>query len=277
MTQKNLRRLFLASGLALAAGISPLQAELPSLSDTEWITYFVGFQNRKLRFGITGKGHGILQIIGKKGQPLSQRLSMPVDFMVEETRPDGTKALLPLLPDTLESAKPAAKEIKDLTFRGKVKGDAEVEIFLTEERGGLSFGGRILSPGIVKNPLRCVIVVKIPDAYHDAKKTGDKKIEKAFADKIKNDRVTVTTAAGKRMKYDTDKAPTKPMEDALSAVETEFGSYEDQKVVAAAGANSSLKLVAPPASPLNGGFQIQWSADPAKDPDGKSRLRVEVK
>ena len=277
MTQKTLRRLFFTTGLAVLSVTSPLHAELPSLSETEWINYFVGFQNRKIRFGITGKGRGSLQIIGKKGQPLSKRLAMPVDFLVEETRPDGTKALLPFLPTTLESSKPAFNEIKDLTFRGKVKGDAEAEIFLTEEHGALSFGARILSSGTVKNPLRCVIVVKMPSAYASTTKTGDKKAEKAFADKIKNDRVIVTTADGKRVKYKTDEALTKPMEDPLSAVESEFDSYEGHKVLFVASPNSALKVTVPPANPLNHGFQIQWTPDPAKDPDGKARLRVEVK
>ena len=269
------------AGLMAMGGISPVQAELPGLSDTEWIGYFVGFQSKKVQFGLSTKGRATLKIIGAKGVPLSQRMSLAVDFAVEEMRPDGTKYVHFIVPESLESSQPASKELKNVTFHGKVKGDATFEVMMDENKGVISLGGRLLTTGTVKNPLRFAINVKVPDAYPSAKKGGDKKLEKAFAEKTKGDRLVLTMADGKRTKVDLGKPTNVGSKDvygvAISGAELEFGSYEGKKLEFAAGENSTISIGNPPTGPLNEGFILSWIADPAKDTDGKARLTIEVK
>src|SRR6478752_626943 len=101
---KNRAAGWFVAGVIAAAGVMPASAELPGLSGKEWPGHFVGFQNRKFQFGITAKGAGVLKVIGKKGEPVSKSLNIPVNFVVEEIKPDGTTTTRSILPESLESA-----------------------------------------------------------------------------------------------------------------------------------------------------------------------------
>lgn len=263
-------------------GISPVSAELPGLEEREWLGYFVGFQNRKFQFAITSQGKAAIKVIGKKGEPLAKKLTIPIEFLVEEIRPNGKPSVKNLMPETLESAQAATLKPQQIVIRGKVTGEASFEVFVNEDRGVISLGGRLLDPGtLTKNPLRFSIRVKFPDAYPNAKATGDKKEEKELKEKSKNDRLQLSWTEGTRVRQATDKpvaAGSKEINGpGIAAMQVEFSSYDEKKFEFTASPSSKMTLSGGPAAPLHQGFTVTWLADPAKDPEGKARFSFEVK
>ena len=256
-------------------------AELPGLNEKEWLGYFVGYENKKFHFGISGKGRGVIKPVVQKGELISKQLWVAVDFRVEETKPDGTTAVRAILPETLESAQPATNEPKKIVFKGKVKGGGSFEVFVDEEKGVIFLGGRLVDPGTAKNPLKFSIQADFPDAYPRVKKAGDKKAEDAFEERIKNDRLQLTWTDGKRVKPQTDKALDAASKEVtgpgISALQVEFSSFQERKIGLVAAANSTMALVNPQSAPLHEGFTAVWTADAVKDPEAKARLAIEVK
>ena len=271
-----------AVGCLGLTGISPVSAELPGLGEKEWLGYFVGFQNRKFQFAITSHGKAAIKVIGKKGEPLAKNLTIPVEFLVEEIRPNGKPSVKTLIPETLESAQAATLKPQQIVIRGKVTGDASFEVFVNEDRGVISLGGRLLDPGtLTKNPLRFSIRVKFPDAYPNTKAAGDKKEAKELEEKSKNDRLQLSWTDGTRIKQPTDKpiaASSKEINGpGIAAMQVEFSAYDEKKFEFTAAQSSKMTLSGGPAAPLHEGFTVTWMADPAKDPDAKARLSFEVK
>ena len=264
------------------AGILPAAAELPILQEKQWLGYFVGFENKKFTFGITGQGKAAINVIGKKGEPLNRKLAVQVDFVIEEVLANGKTTQRYLVPETLESTQSATSKPKDVVFRGKVKGDAEFEVSMTEDRGVISLGGRLLNPGtLTKNPLRFSIRMKFPEAYPYEKEGGDKKQEKAFESKTQNDRIQLIWADGKRLKPSTTESVDAGSKEingpGITAAQIEFSSYQENKFLVTATPNSLLSLSNSKAGPLHGGFFLNWTPDPVKDPENKARLQFEVK
>ncbi len=264
------------------AGILPVSAELPSMNEKAWLGYFVGVKNNKFQFGVTSQGKATLMVIGKKGEPMTGKLAIPVEFRIDETLPDGKIVAHKLLPETLESAQPATDKPKGVVIRGKVKGDASFEVTVDEARGGISLGGHLIEPGtLTKNPLRFCIEVRFPNVYADAKKDGDKKVVKAFEDKTKGDRVQVAWADKKRKKLDTAESIDATSKDingeGIVATEVEFASYDDRKFEFTATENSLMTLSNKQPGALRDGFSLTWAADPAKDPQARCRLNLEMK
>lgn len=271
-----------AVGCLGLTGISPVSAELPGLEEKDWLGYFVGFQNKKFQFAITSQGKAAIKVIGKKGEPLAKKLTIPVEFLVEEIRPDGKASVKNLMPETLESAQPATLKPQQIVIRGKVTGEASFEVFVNEDRGVISMGGRLLDPGtLTKNPLRFSIRLKFPDAYPSAKEAGDKKEEKELKKKLKNDRLQLSWTDGTRVRQPTDKAVDAGSKEingpGIAAMQVEFSSYDEKKFEFTASPSSTMTLAGGPAAPLHQGFTLTWLADAAKDPEGKARLSFEVK
>lgn len=282
MISGNRRMGLIAASLIGATGILPVSAELPGLSEKEWLGHFVGFGNKRFQFGVTTQGKAAIRVTGKKGEPLNQRLAIAVDLLVEEILPDGKITVKQIMPETLESAQAATDKPKNIVFHGKVKGDASFEVFINEDGGAISLGGRLLDPGTLKkNPLRFSIRLKFPHAYPNEKANGDKKKAKAFEDKIKNDRLQLTWTDGKHVKQSTAgkvEAGAKEINGpGIAAAQIEFRSYEDKQFELVASAPSSMALSNARTGPLHEGFFLTWTSDPAKDPEGKARITIAVK
>jgi len=261
-------------------GVAPVSAELPTMDEKEWLGYFVGVKTRSFQFGFIGDGKALLRLIGDKG-PLNQKLSIPVEFKIEETMPDGKTISRTINPATLESAQAATDKPKDVVIKGHVTGGIGFEVFVSEEQGGVSLGGRLLEPAALKNPTRFSIVTKIPNAYPDATAAADKKAAKALEDKTKDDKLQLNWTDGKRTKF----AASEPVEagskevngPGITGVMIDFSSYKGKKILLTASPNSSIALSNATKQPLAEGFTIIWTANSAKDPGAKARLLIGVK
>jgi hypothetical protein len=278
----NLRIVVLAASLIGGAGIQPVSAELPGLGEKKWLGHFIGFENKKFEYGFTVQGRSLIRVIGAKDVPVIQKLAIQVDFLVEEILPDGKTYVRFIVPESLESAQAAGNDPKNVVIRGKVKGDAAFEVSVNEDHGVISLGGRLVDRGtLVKNPVRFSIRVKFPNAYPYAKKGGDRKEAKAFAEVTKNDRIQLTWTDGKRVKLPTDKPADGGSKEVngpgIASAQIEFSPYDRKKVECTASENSLLTLSTEQAAPLHDGFSLTWVADPAKDPEGRARLSLDVK
>lgn len=271
-----------AVGLLGVTGFSPVSAQLPSLSEKDVLGYFVAADSKSLQFRIAADGKASIKVLDSKGDPVNNELTIPVVFTVEETLPDGKTIARKIIPESLESAQPATLKPKDLTIKGKVTGDIGFEVFVSEDRDGIFLGGHLLNPAEMKNPTRFAIEVRIPNAVPKGKPDEDgKKAAKELEDKMKDDKVQLVWTDGKKGKITGDKAVEGSSKEVtgsgITTASVEFGTYKERKILVTAAPNSSIRLVNPSARPLPEGFSLFWSADPAKDPQNKARVVIEVR
>ena len=272
----------IAVGLLGVVGVFPVSAELPSLSDKEVLGYFVAADNKSFEFRIAADGKTSIKVLDSKGVPVNNELVIPIVFTIDETTPDGKTTSRKIIPESLESAQAATLKPKDITIKGKVTGEIGFEVFVTEDRGAITLGGHLLNPAGLKNPTRFSIEVRIPDAMPKVKADEDaKKAAKELEEKIKDDRVQLVWTDGKKAKIAGDE----PVEGSskevtgpgITAAAIEFGAFKERRIQVAATPNSSMRLTNPSKRPLVEGFSLFWSADPAKDPQAKARVTIEIK
>lgn len=212
-----------------------------------------------------------------------------LQFLAQETLPDGSVRDLLMKPDTLESADPATDKLKKTVFRSKLTdqatGQPTLEVTLEIASGTILANARITDKGAFdKNPLRPVIRAAFRPFYVDEnsqKEKWDEKQIKEFEKRIGKDSVTLKRLDGKRVKLGcADKTDPNSKEvngTGSSSAEVEIGAYQNRKIEFLAAPNSSLTLGYTAPLPLHNGFYLQWSADPAKDPDGKAKLAIRIK
>ncbi|MEO5715115.1 MAG: hypothetical protein ABIT37_16675 [Luteolibacter sp.] len=287
MNVRSFRAGFVACLLAGVSGADSARAELPSLDDRKWVGCFLAHESKQYQFSVTTQGRGKIEVIGQKGDPVSSKLAVSVDFQIQETLPDGKVVAKSVKPETLESTQAATTKLNNIVIRGKVAGDAGFEACVSEEKGAVSVGGKLLEQGTLKNPLRFVIRVNFPDAYASAKekkadpKEDAKKAARAFEQRIEKDRLQLKWTDGKSHKQDLAanvEAGSKEINGpGIAALSLEFSSYQEKKFILLASENSSMTLSNASSKPLNTGFAVIWAADPGKDPEGKARLSIEAK
>lgn len=281
MIAKKIRVSALTVGLFGLAGVVPLLAQLPTLSDKENLGYFVVARSKSSQFGIGSDGKATIRVLDNKGQTVSSKLTIDVNFNVTETMPDGKKVVRKINAESLESAQEPTDKPKNVVIKGKVTGDVEFEVMVSEERGAIMLGGRLLNPGALKNPTQFSIEVEFPNFYPEPTKDGDKKDAKQLEDKIKGDKVQLTWTDGKRVKIPASKAVEGASQEVtgpgISAATVESSAFKDRKIQLTASPNSSMTASNPATRPLSEGFSLNWTADLAKDPEGKARLAIEVR
>ncbi|MEO8615302.1 MAG: hypothetical protein ABI600_09190 [Luteolibacter sp.] len=279
---------FAAMIVGVSAGFTA-KGELPSLDDRKWVGNFVVLEGRNFEFTLASQGKARISAMGKKGLPISDRLAVSLDFLVQETLSDGKIVTKAVQPASLESSQPATLKPKDIVIRGKVTGDAGFEAYITEDRGAISVGGKLLNLGtLTKNPLRFAIRASFPNPYGDAKgkatendKSALKKEAKAMEKTMQKDRLQLKWIDGKSTKLEliepVDASSKEVNGPGIAALSAEFSTYQDKKFILTASENSSMTLSNSAPKPLNGGFVVIWMADPVKDPGAKARLTVDVK
>jgi hypothetical protein len=284
MTKRAMKAGVGAVALLGVTGVFPVSAQLPSLTDKDHLGYFVAADRRNFQFRIDSNGKAVVNVLDGKGQPLNKDYAIAVAFNVEETMPDGKTISRKFTAESLQSEQEATTKPKDLTIKGKVTGDIEFEATVTEDRGAIILGGRLLNPAGLKNPTRFSIEVDIPKAVPKPKKDeekDEKKAAKEQKDRIKGDRVQLVWTDGKKARITSDQEVEGSSKEVsgpgITAASIEFAVFEDRKITLTAAPNSSMRLSNKAKQSLSEGFTLSWSADPAKDPNGKARLALEVK
>jgi hypothetical protein len=272
----------IATGLICAAGISPCAADLPMIQKGESLGYFIAIKDKNFKFGINTDGKAEIRVVSKKGDFVGGKLKVTVDFQVEQIMPDGKITRHAILPETLESTQPPAEDPKQTVIRGKVKGNASIEITAEKGRNGVLLGGRVVDPGtLTANPIRFSIVLKTPDVYEEAKKEWAKNGGKGKEAKLKEDGIELVMADRKKVKVSTSESIDASTEEfngpGIIAAEITLGAYHGKAFELAASPNSSLVFSNTKPGPLHDGFSVKWTADIGKDPNGTSRISIAVK
>ena len=268
-------RSVLTGSAALWLAASPsVQSALPALDERPWIGHFIGYEDRKFRFGLTMQGKGSIVPMKDRNKPFNDRTCPTFEIAVQELVPGRDPVLKRIQPNSLETADPPTTKLEKTSFRGKVTGDASFEVFIENNRGDFTIGGRVLDPGKIKNPLRFTIQVKFPNAYPYGKKN------KAFEKRVSKDRVTVERTDGKRIKLAADEKNAletgESHEPGIRKAHVDFDAHDGAAFEFSASGASLLKLIGTEGSPLYEGFTVQWIPDPAKDPEAKDRLHLTV-
>lgn len=282
MTIRNFKTGLLVGVLGVA-GVIPVSAQLPMLTDKEVLGYFLVADSKSVQFRIGADGKTSIKVLDSKGSPVNNKLTIPVTFSVEETMPDGKTISRKFSPESLETTHEPTTKPRDVTFRGKATGDIGFEVFVTEERGAITLGGHLLNPAGLKNPTRFAIEVRIPSALPEEKKDADddKKAAKEREDAVKDDKVQLIWTDGKKARIAGDEAVEGSSKEVtgpgISAASIQFAAFKDRKIQVTAGPNSSIQLSNSSKQRLVEGFALLWSADPAKDPQGKARVTIEIR
>ena len=259
---------------------TPASADLPNLTDKPWQDYFAALEGRRFTFTMDPWGQGKIEGFADNGKALSHSLQIPVTFVIEEVLPGGKITTRKIETDSIETSdKPILKQGK-AKFRGKVTGGATFEACIEIDRGVLTVGGRLLESGTAKNPLRFGVRTVFPSAYKNAKRT-EKDDAKQFAKKIKDDRIQIVWTDGKRTKLESttkldpeSKATNGP---GITDLKVEFSAYQGRSFGFKAAPQSKIVLWARQEQEAHEGFSATWYPDPAKDPEGKSRLAIEIR
>ena len=273
--------------LSFIQGMQPGYAQLPML-EPPWLGYFAVANESKYRLFIPSTGEFGIHVINKAGDPI-EVYGITLQFLATETLPDGSVRDLPMKLDSLETSDPPNAKFKKTVFRGKLTelatGQPTWEITLEVVSGTILANARIIDKGIFdKNSLRPVIRAGFPVFYvneNSVKAEWDKKQIKEFEKRIGKDSVTLKRLDGKVVKLAcVDKTDPKFKEvngTGISSAEVEISDYQNRKIEFLAAPNSSLTLGYTAPLPLHNGFYLQWSADPAKDPEGKAKLAIRIK
>lgn len=268
-------------GIIGMAGMLPLWAQLPSLSEKDNLGYFVVARTKAFQFGVASDGKTMIKVIDDKGATISNRLTIDVNLQVTETMPDGKKINRQIKAESLESAQAATDKPKNVVFKGMVTGDIEFEATVSEERGAILLGGRLLNAAALKNPTQFSIEVKVPNTIPEAKTDATKKDTKELEDKIKGDKLQLIWTDGKKARIPSNKALEGASKDVsgpgITAAAIEFSAFKDRKIQLTASPNSSMMVSNASNQPLSEGFSLDWTADTAKDPEGKARLAIEIR
>jgi hypothetical protein len=278
--------------MAIAATLSfiqPASAELPML-EQPWLGYFAVAQERNFQFLFSSKGGFNLMVLDHQGAPIQQ--SIGLQFLGLETLPDGSIKELPMALDTFESSDPPTAKLKKTVFRfkltdqatGQAIGQPTMEGTIEIISGTVLANARIIDKGASdKNPIQPVIRTIFTAFYVNEnihKESWDKKQVKEFEKRIGADSVTLKHLDEKRVKLVcVDKTDPKSKEvngGGSSLAEVEISFYQKRKIELLAAPNSSLTLCNAGPAPLHHGFWFQWSADAAKDPDGKAKLALRI-
>jgi len=262
-------------------GISQASAQLPTVEKQPWQGYYAAFANKNFQFTVTSDGQITLTPIGAGGEPVAKYLAVPICIIIQEVAPDGKATTKKIKLESLKSTERVTDKLVNVAFTGNVTGDASFEVRIEQQRNMISIGGRMLTPGTLnQNQLRFAILVKFPDPYFYAVKSG-KKEGKAFEKTIVRDRIDLKWADGKHKKAKLDENVDAIIKEGngagLASAEIEISSYKGKKFEFACSPNALMNFSSDQPAALHEGFTLVWTPDANKDPDGKARLSFDVK
>lgn len=243
-------------------------ADLPQMAEHPWLGYFIGIQNRKSQFGITGKGDGIMHPLKRDGTPQATTNPIKVHYEILETSPEGKVVSKQVRADTLQTNHEATDDPKEpVKFTGKVTGDAAFAVVVTPERGGYSITGTITDKGTLTGSLQFVITIDWNPYKAGITGDGEEALEK-FEKKVKRDALRLVTVSGEREKIEfLDKVnPSKLYPDGFTKAELRTEGYTEVTYEMEAVGKSKITFEDKGEKEFWNGFSTRWSVDEGGDP-----------
>jgi hypothetical protein len=148
----------MAAMLPFIHSVQPASAELPML-EQPWLGYFAVAEERAFNFLIGAQDGSINIMVRNKEGAQIETYPITLQFLAQETLPDGSVRDLLMKPDTLESADLATAKLKKTVFRSKLTdqatGQPTLEVTLEIASGTVLANARITDKGAFdKNPHR---------------------------------------------------------------------------------------------------------------------------
>lgn len=268
--------------LALAAGLfltpSPAGADLPGLKEQPYLGYFIGIEHkRKMRFGVTAKGQGVIDPLNSKGNPVFAKVPFQINFEVVETMPDGKTVRKQVDSDTLTTDQEASKDPRNpITFRGKVTGDAAFEVTVYPVRGGVAVSGRLTDKGTLTNPLHFGISLDVKP--YPRRPSDDEAKIKIFEKRATKDVLRYETVSRKRGKIEflDDTNPAVVVGESMSKLDFKTDAFDNNQFEIETTDKAKLTFADTGAKPIWNGFTLLWKADEGADP-ATQKLTITVK
>jgi hypothetical protein len=250
---------------------------LPALNDKPWSSSFVKTETRAFEFRVACNGQIVITPLDTKGKAVSFSRALKVEALVEETAPGGKVVAHQPNPASLTSTDKPLEKAGTVKFAGKVSGDAAFEVTVSTDGKTVRVGGRLTDPGKAKNPQRFIVRTTLTEPYK-----GSDVLDKEFQRRIKKDEMRVERIGGKPDKLEFGEPLDTTSEEVngkegLSLVRFEMDAYRGRRFEFTADEGSSLRLSNKKKQALADGFSIDWTPDPAKDPEGKKGVTIEVK
>ncbi len=260
----------------LAAGVIRANAELPSIDDPKWVGVFAGMENHKMRFEFDTKGRAKIKVLEKNGEFVEERFHILIDFVIEETLPDGQVIEQKILPETLSSELKPHKKLGVTLIKGKTTGGSEMTIRLTNDRGFLTLGGWWFGPGGNSNARRFVVHFRTPNAHPDGPGSSQNEL-KDFERELSKDKLKLIRTNNERVTIEASK-PIDSTYSRLSGAQFELYPFPDAKFILDASSNGIMKLTGNSGKPLHEGMTFSWMENPGKEQFHKeARLAIQIK
>ena len=253
--------------LLLTAFISTAFAnpQLPQMSDkTEWLGYFVGWEERNYVFGIGADGELNMQP-KKSGKVISHR-HVEGRYLVQEeikgkwvTRsflPEG--GLVSYDPKGLDPEKP-------VTIVATVTGDTKVEWVHMISDGRVVVKPRILEKK-TENPVRVGFLLSLPTLYRIDSDTDKRELKKKLgSDAVEGRRLK----DGKKVRVkfvdvDEDINSEENLKDGASEIEVKSDQLGGKSLIFKQSADDAGRIELEAKGPLHKSFKMMWWPDPAK-------------
>lgn len=272
---------WLTGWTAVAVGVvvagSVRGGALPTMEEKPWLGYFAGHESRAYQFTVNSDGKMELMPKDEKGNLAGFHKGIKIAVSVVEKMPDGKEVERQPDPSSLTTTNKPLPKLEAVKWSGKVTGDAGFEVSVTLDGKVLRVGGRVTDPGKSKNPLVFRVRTSVTEPYKDADV-----LDKEFLRRIKDDEMRLAIIGGKPLKLEFDKTVDTTSEkvngkEGLSALRFEMNAYKGRRFEFTAEDNSSLRLANKQPQALSDGFNIEWSPNAAKDPQGKSGFTIEVR
>lgn len=275
----------LFSSILMFGGAPAASAQmLPQLDDDPWLGYFIGYGNKRWRFGMTSQGKMNIVPLDKKGESKGHGAKISVRIQIDEMNSNGKASAKLIDASSLESKNEATDSLDKVVITGKTTGNASFEMTVEQVRGEIMIGGRVTGAGDLKKPLRFALQTSFPKAYKEKKPKEErevKKWEKQFERQLKGDKLVLKWTDGTRKRFSFDEEVDLSSKEVsgpgVEELLVDSEAYDGRQLAFSASENSMMKLEGGAGNPIFKGYKIHWAADPGKDPEGKARFRFKVK
>lgn len=263
------------SALALFLNLAPnTQAALPDIGEQPWMGCFAIAKSNKAHVKVFTEGGLLVQPISPKGEPWAY-VRTPLTYGIEKTLPNGRKQILEVIPESLESDDETTVKFKETTIRGEVEGGATFEVVIEHNRGKVSIGGKVTSPGTHDaESLRFHVSARILNFYA-RKKRNLANDREAFEELIKDDSLKFKRVDGKKVELDfieprdmrSEEINGTGVKEAVVNITTLKKEFKFD-----ATGKSSFTFFNRKGSELNEGMILNWTTDPKEDKKGDARF-----
>lgn len=247
---------------------------LPQLNEKPWLGWFAGMEAKGLRFGIMPDGEGVLIPMKSKNEDGSKNSWIRIEPVIEEVMPDGKVVSKKIDPDGFTPLTESSVEAEEMAYQATVTGGAKFEAHFAVDRDEITAGGKILENGELKNPLRLVFRVKIPNGYEYVKEMED------LEDKAKRDKLNLVLVDRSKLKVGSleEVSGEELTGVGIASADIDFDGLKSSGIELETGTSGVFRLeTSGDKAPLYKGFTMAWVPDPEKDPEGKSRFTLTYK